>query len=145
VKRSMIFALAAVLMASSPLFAHHGNAAFDSKNRLSLKGNVTDWFWANPHCILQFDVKDDAGQSVHWAAEASNPADMVNRGWTKVSLKPGDQVIVTLEPAKNGRPIGRILEVVFPNGQKMKGGFGSLEGPPEAGSNGGAKSSESPK
>jgi hypothetical protein len=150
VKRLLIFAFAAAsLIAANPLLAHHGNAAFDSKNRLLLKGTVTDWFWANPHCILQFDVKDDAGQAVHWAAEASNPADMVNRGWTKVSLKPGDQVTVTLEPAKNGRPIGRILEVVFPNGQKMKGGFGSLEGPPDAGSNtgagGGSKPGDSPK
>jgi hypothetical protein len=143
VKRFMLIAVA-VLIVSIPLFAHHGNAAFDSKNRLSLKGTVTEWFWANPHCILQFDVKDDTGLAVHWAAETSNPADMVNRGWTKVSLKPGDQVTVTLEPSKNGRPIGRVLEVVFPTGQKMKGGFGSLEGPAEAGSNAGAAGGSKP-
>jgi uncharacterized protein DUF6152 len=114
-----------VLIASIPLFAHHGNAAYDSKNTVSVKGTVTEWYWANPHCLLQFDVKDDKDQLVHWAAETSNPADMVNRGWTKLSLKPGDQISVTLEPAKNGKPIGRVLEIVLPTGQKLSGGFGA--------------------
>jgi hypothetical protein len=137
------------LIAAIPLFAHHGNAAYDAKNPLTLKGTVTEWFWANPHCILQFDVKDDKGQIVHWSAETSNPADMVNRNWSKVSLKPGDQVTVTLEPAKNGRLVGRVLEVVFPNGQALSGGFGSLEKQPLAGPSGGSgaapKSDDSPK
>ncbi len=48
--------------AASTLPAHHGEAAYDNKNLVSLKGAVTDWFWANPHCILQFDVKDDKDQ-----------------------------------------------------------------------------------
>jgi len=146
----MVFALAVgVLIVSIPLSAHHGNAAFDSTKRVSLKGAVTEWFWANPHCILQFDVKDDKDQVVHWATETSNPADMVNRGWSKFSLKPGDQVTVTFEPAKNGRPIGRVLEVVLPTGQKLSGGFGSLEGGAQAGPNagaaGGSKSGDYPK
>jgi len=126
-----------VLILPGALLAHHGNAAFDSKNPLTLKGTVTEWFWANPHCILQFDSADDKGQVVHWAAETSNPADMVNRNWSKLSLKPGDAVSVTLEPAKNGKPVGRILEVVLPGGQKLSGGFGSLEKTPLTGPSGG--------
>ena len=54
---------------------------------------------------------------MHWVAETSNPPDMINRGWSKLSLKPGDQVTVTVEPVKNGSPIGRVLQVVLPNGQ----------------------------
>ena len=149
-KRLVVFSLGlAVLIGSLPLYAHHGNSAFDIKNALSLKGTVTEWFWSNPHCILQFDVKDDAGQVVHWAAEGSNPADMVNRTWSKLSLKPGDEVTVTLEPAKNGSHVGRILWVVLPNGQKLSGGFGSLEHLPPAGPNAGGeagpKADDSPK
>jgi hypothetical protein len=133
VKGLTVFALAlGGLIVSIPLFAHHGNAAFDSGKRVTLNGAVTEWFWANPHCALLFDVKDGQGQVVHWVAEASNPPDMVNRGWSKASLKPGDQVTITLEPVKNGRPIGRIVQVVLPNGQKLSGGYGSLEGGPQA-------------
>jgi hypothetical protein len=150
VKRFMVLGVAVgALMVSLPLFAHHGNAAFDATKKLSLKGTVTDWFWANPHCILEFDVKDEKDQVVHWATETSNPADMVNRGWGKLTLKPGDQVTVTFEPAKNGRQVGRVIEVVLPSGQKMSGGFGSLEGgaqtAPNAGAAGGSKSSDYPK
>ena len=108
---------------SLPLYAHHGSAAFDSGKKLTMKGTVTEWFWANPHCFLQFDVKDDAGQVVHWVAETSNPPDMVNHGWSKASLKTGDQITVTVQPVKNGRPIGRVTEVVLPNGRTLDGGF----------------------
>jgi len=147
-KRLMAIAVG-LLIPSIPLFAHHGNSAFDSKNRTTLKGTVTEWYWANPHCTLKFDVKDDRGQVVHWITETSNPADMVNHGWNKLSLKPGDQVTITLEPAKNGLPIGRVLEVVAPNGQKLGGGFADVSGGGQGGSNAGAtdasKSRDSPK
>jgi Family of unknown function (DUF6152) len=127
-----IFAVAAgLLIASAPLAAHHGSAAFDAGKKVTLKGTVTEWFWANPHCLLQFEVKDNSGQAVHWVAETSNPPDMVNHGWSKQSLKPGDQVTVTVEPVRNGKPIGRVIQVVLPDGKKLGGGFGSP--PPRAG------------
>jgi hypothetical protein len=124
-----------------PLWAHHGNAAFDSDKRVTMKGTVTEWFWANPHCFLQFDVKDDSGNVTHWVAEASNPPDMINHGWSKNALKVGDQVTVTVIPVKNGKPIGRITAVVLPNGQTLDGGFGAppARNPGAANSGGQAK------
>ena len=106
---------------SHPLSAHHGNAAYDTENKITLKGTVTQWFWANPHCVLQFDVTDDHGQVVHWGAETENPTTMTHSGWTKTSFKPGDEVTVTMITVKNGKPIGRIVEVQLPNGQKLAG------------------------
>lgn len=121
--RTVWFLLASALVL--PLWAHHGNAAFDSDKRVTMKGTVTEWFWANPHCFLRFDVKDDSGNVTHWVAEASNPPDMMNHGWSKGALKAGDQVTVTVMPVKNGKPIGRITAVVLPNGQTLDGGFGA--------------------
>lgn len=109
----------AALTVSGPLFAHHGNAAMDTGKKLVLKGVVTDWLWQNPHSVLRFDVKDDSGNLVHWSAEANNPADMVERGWTQKSIKVGDEVTVTVEPVKNGKPVGRILQIVLPNGTTL--------------------------
>ena len=115
-----MFAVTACLLGvSAPLSAHHGNAAYDTTKQLALKGTVTQWYWANPHCLLKFDVKDAKGSMVHWIAETSNPPDMTNRGWTIHSLKPGDQVTVTLEPVKNGAPLGRVLQVVFADGRTL--------------------------
>jgi hypothetical protein len=122
----IVFALAVgVMIVSIPLFAHHGNSAFETEKKLTMKGTVTEWFWANPHCFIQFDVKDDQGQVVHWVAETSAPPSMVNSGWTKQTLKSGDQVTVTVLPVKSGRTVGRVVEVVLPNGQRLSGGFGS--------------------
>jgi hypothetical protein len=125
---SKTFAVAVSLIVSVPLMAHHGNAAFEVGKEVTLKGTVTDWFWANPHCILQFDLKGENGQpGEHWIAETSNPPSMVDEGWAKTSFKPGDQVTVTLQPVKTGKPVGRILQVVLPNGKTLKT-FGGAKG-----------------
>jgi hypothetical protein len=109
-----------LFVASQSVYGHHGSSAFDTGKRLTLKGTVTEWFWANPHCFLKFDVKNtDTGDVAHWVAETSNPPDMINLGWSKQSFKPGDQVAVTLEPVKNGRQAGRVLDVVLPDGRTL--------------------------
>ena len=108
-----------VLLVSVPLAAHHGAAALDTGKEVTLKGTVTEWIWSNPHCFLQFDAKDDAGTVRNWAVETQNPTAMTQRGWSRTAFKAGDEVTVTFEPVKNGQPIGRLLTVVLPNGQKL--------------------------
>jgi hypothetical protein len=110
-----------VSILSLPLFAHHGNAAYDTGKSITVKGTVTRWVWSNPHCILQLDVTDDHGQVVQWTTETENPTSMTHYGWTMQSVKLGDQVTVTVIPVKNSRPVGRIIEVVLANGQKLAG------------------------
>lgn len=117
---SIVAASVALLIVAVPATAHHSNAAFDSGKETTLTGVVTDWAWINPHCLLQFDVagtRGNAGQ--HWVVEASNPRDMTNRGWTKAMFKRGDRVTVTVQPARNGSPVGRISRVVLPGGKQM--------------------------
>lgn len=119
-KRLLVLSLvAAVLVSAGQLSAHHGNAAFDVGKRTTVKGTVTEWLWANPHCWLKFDAKDDNGNAVHWVTESNNSSDMLEKGWSKHTLKAGDNVTVTLEPVKNGKPVGKLLEVVLPNGQTL--------------------------
>jgi hypothetical protein len=107
------------LALSVPLLAHHGAAAYDTDKKITLKATVTQWFWANPHCFLKFDAKDEKGNVVHWATETSNPSDMVNLGWSKDTFKPGDEITVTFTPVKNGNPVGRVDSVVLANGQTL--------------------------
>lgn len=120
-KRAIVAFLAALsfCVIAAPLFAHHGAANFDTDKKLTMKATVTEWFWANPHCFLKFDAQDDKGAAVHWVAETSNPSDMSNLGWSKQTFKPGDQATVTIEPAKNGQPVGRIVQVVLASGQTL--------------------------
>jgi len=125
-------ALSAVglLVVSVPLFAHHGAASFDTSKELTLKGTVVEWIWANPHCFLKFDAKDDTGTVRTWVVETQNPTDMTRRGWARTSFKAGDEVTVTLQPVKSGAPVGRIRGVVLANGQTL--GTGGPGGPPPA-------------
>jgi hypothetical protein len=140
-----VFAVAiGFLSASMPLLAHHGSAVFDTSKTLTMKGSVTEWDWSNPHCLLQFDVKNESGQVVHWIAETQNPAKMVNAGWRKVSFKPGDEVTITLVPARNGQPFGQINLVVLPNGETLDAKTESAT-KASAGSSGGSKSENYPK
>src|ERR1700747_3037244 len=111
-----VFVAAAALLAHSLLLhAHHGNASFDDKV-ITLKGAVTEWVWSNPHCFLKFDVKDQGGSVAHWAVETQAPSTMVQWGWARTSFKAGDEVTVTLQPVKNGSPIGSTRSVTFADG-----------------------------
>jgi hypothetical protein len=117
-----VFALTVLVLAlAAPLSGHHGNAAYDVSKQVTLKGTVTEWFWGNPHCLIQFDVNDDSGQVVHWTAETENPSTMTHMGWSRFSFKPGDAFTITVYPVKNGKPIGRIISVVTAGGQKLPG------------------------
>jgi len=120
-----LLALAACLLGiCAPLFAHHGTAAFDPEKKIVLKGTVTEWFWSNPHCLLRFNVKGDDGKETEWIGETQNPVTMVNGGWSKYSMKTGDEVTVTLSPVKNGMPLGRIMTVLLPNGKTLDANAG---------------------
>ena len=118
-RNTIAIVASAIMLLSAPLLAHHGAAALDTGKEITLKGTVTQWIWSNPHCFLQFDAKDDTGAVRNWAVETQNPTAMTQRGWARSSFKAGDEVTVTVEPVKNGAPIGRLLTVILPNGEKL--------------------------
>lgn len=121
-KSLMVLALTVGLCGvSAPLFAHHGNNGYDSGKRITQKAVVTQWIWSNPHCLLRYDVTDDKGQVVHWLAETQAPVNMIASGWRQTSLKPGDEISITIEPMKNGRTAGRIEYLTLPNGTTLHG------------------------
>jgi Family of unknown function (DUF6152) len=117
--------IASLMVVSIPLSAHHGNAAFDTGKKVTVKGNVTEWTWGNPHIYLKIDVKDEKGNVVHWVAEASNPAAMMSRGWNVRDVKVGDEVTLTMIVAKNGAPVGRVQQLVLADGRKLGGDAGN--------------------
>jgi Family of unknown function (DUF6152) len=116
----LLFAVAvSLLMVGGPLSAHHGNAAYDEKNPITVKGTVTEFAWENPHVQVYFDAKDEKGNIVHWSVETLSPGKLVRCGWTKDGVKAGDSVAVTLDPAKTGAPVGFLRKFVFANGKEL--------------------------
>lgn len=107
------------LIVTVPASAHHSVAAFANGKTLTLNGTVTEWYWANPHCLLKFDVQTDSGVVVQWVAETQAPANMIDAGWRKNDLKPGDEITVTVRQANNGNLVGRILRVELADGRTL--------------------------
>src|SRR5271155_2374456 len=104
--RSCALSLLAVVFASflavTPLPAHHSfSAEYDSKKAVVLKGIVTKVEWMNPHVYFYLDVKDDSGDISNWAMEMGPPNGLERSGWTRNTMKVGDEVIVDATLAKD--------------------------------------------
>ena len=117
---SIVGFLVGAVAFSSPLFAHHGAASFDSGKTVTVKGTVTEYVWSNPHVLVKVDAKDDNGNVAQWVLEAWNPVTQSSRGWTKNTFKPGDELSVDIWPAKNNQPIGEIRGRIVINGKEFK-------------------------
>jgi hypothetical protein len=119
--RLISFALAVGLLAvSAPVFAHHGQVEYEGKT-VTLKGTVEKFEWTNPHCILAVAVKNDNDKDKveDWYGEILSPAQMSRGGWTRESIKPGDQVTLVGRPGKKGEHIIWIESLVLPDGRKL--------------------------
>src|SRR5688500_13747668 len=119
--RTGLVALAVAVGWLSPLpaTAHHGAAAFDTGKKVTLTGVVQEWVYSNPHCLLRLEVKGEDGQVVPWIAEGQAPNVIFTNGYRKDTFKPGDRVTITVEPLKNGRPMGRIISTVLADGRAL--------------------------
>jgi uncharacterized protein DUF6152 len=123
-KLKQVMSLALVvgfLMLGIPLFAHHGNVAYDTSKAVVLKGaTVTKFVWANPHTFIMFDVKDDKGNVLHWSGEAGSPSALRLLGWSQSSIAPGDTITVYIYQSKTGNPVGRLNKIVLADGTELK-------------------------
>ena len=116
--------LGVLILASVPLGAHHGTGTYDSTKSVTLSGVVTEFAFTNPHVALYFDVKDQSGKVVNWAIEMNSPGVLRRAGWTKATFKAGDQITITVRPAKAGTPVGLInrAQPVLVNGKQVLSG-----------------------
>jgi uncharacterized protein DUF6152 len=111
--------LAGLVSIGVPVFAHHGNSAYDMSKTVPVKATITKFEYSNPHTQVYYDVTDDKGNAEHWVAETTNPA-MLNRvGWSRETLKPGDQVVLWVNPNKVGAKVTFLQKVVFSDGKEL--------------------------
>jgi len=109
-----VLASAAFLAMSDAAMAHHSFAMFDQANPIELEGIVQEFKYTNPHSYLLLEVKGEDGETVVWNLEGSAPSILGRDGWSRDSLKPGDHVLVTIDPLRSGAPGGSW------NGRKIK-------------------------
>ena len=101
-------AIATLLAASSigPAKAHHSFAMFDQANEVDLQGVVREFRYVAPHSFIVLDVKQNDGTSESWTLEGVSPGDLARDGWSRASLKPGDEIKVRIAPLRSGAPGG---------------------------------------
>jgi hypothetical protein len=105
-------------MLGGVVLAHHGRAGYDTAaNGKIVKGVVAEYRWLNPHVFILWDAKDDRGETVRWTGEFSSPSTMLSEGMSKATFKPGDEIAVTVIPAKGGTPYGLVLKIVRGDGK----------------------------
>jgi DNA/RNA endonuclease YhcR with UshA esterase domain len=112
-----------VLASAAQLFAHHSFAAeFDASKRVTLKGTVTKVDWRNPHIYVYLNVKDDTGKVTEWACEGGPPNVLLREGWTRNSVKEGDEVTIDGAVAKDGSKRCNSRSVNLADGRKIFAG-----------------------
>jgi hypothetical protein len=126
--------IAGLLTVGHPLFAHHGDAAYNA-TPLVLKGAVvTEYTWMNPHSLIKFDYKTEKGVVQHWTMEIGSTPSMALLGWGRNTLKPGDVITAYVYQAKSGAMVGRTNRVILADGTVLADrdeATPSRYGPPE--------------
>lgn len=89
--------------ATAPAVAHHAfSAEFDAEKPVTLKGKVTKISWTNPHVWIYLNVADDGGKITNWGFEMGAPHQVQARGWSRTTVKIGDELVVVGSRARDG-------------------------------------------
>lgn len=117
------FAVTILFASAAPLsLAHHSFAVhFEAEASQEVTGVVERFSFANPHGMLFFNVTDANGVTSEWRAETNSPNILRRRGWSKDSLKAGDQITVLGFPARDGTNYMRISKITFADGRELVG------------------------
>jgi hypothetical protein len=92
---------------TDPAAAHHSFAMYDQTRTVTLRGAVKTFLWTNPHVMIWFSGAPVTGGTTQtWTIELTSPGNLTRMGWTRTSLKPGDNIEVQLLPLRDGAPGG---------------------------------------
>ena len=126
---SALASVALLTVAAAPLAAHHSFAAeYDANKPVTLHGSVTRVEWTNPHARFYIDVKESDGSVTSWNLELASPNVLVRQGWTRSSLKIGDEITVSGSMAKDGSKMANARNVTLASGKRV---FAGSPGGPE--------------
>jgi hypothetical protein len=102
---ALIFAIDLVAMTDVAV-GHHSVAMFDREHPIQLAGVVREFKFANPHAFIALEVTGKDALPVVWILEGDSVNSLRWDGWSSQTLKPGDELRVTVEPLRSGAPGG---------------------------------------
>jgi hypothetical protein len=92
----------ALLMAGDAALAHHSFSMFEYDASTELEGTVQEFRYVNPHTFIILKVNGKDGRGETWTLEGMAPSSLEREGWTRATLKPGDQIRLTISPLRSG-------------------------------------------
>lgn len=109
------------LTLSASALAHHSFAVFfsDDKAVVSVTGKVTGFDFKNPHGLIRLEVRDASGAIVQWKAETNSPSILERRGWSRDSLKLGDEITIEGWGARDGSRYMRLRKATRADGSTV--------------------------
>jgi hypothetical protein len=97
-----LIVIAALLSVSLTAYAHHSfTATYDTGKTVMIEGKVTQFLLRNPHSFLHVTVIDKDGKEQNWNIEWAAAGQLGGAGVTRDSLKVGDAVVITGNPARD--------------------------------------------
>jgi hypothetical protein len=105
---AMLGIAAGLLAISPPAMAHHSFALFDTSKTVSLEGTVKKFDWTNPHSWITLEVLEPDSTVTEWLIELPAAATLARDRWHKNYLKPGEKLIMRVNPLKDGRKGGAL-------------------------------------
>jgi Family of unknown function (DUF6152) len=120
-ERAFLIAAAGLLAVAGTALAHHSFAMFDQEHPIELVGTVTEFKYSSPHCYIYLDVKGADGSSTVWNLEGGAPSLLLRDGWSSKSIKPGDELRMTIDPLRSGEPGGawQATRIKFKDGRPI--------------------------
>src|SRR5262245_45783289 len=101
-----VLASGALIAAGGAVKAHHSFEMFDKDNPIELEGVVQEFKFTSPHTFIILLVKQPDGGTQAWSLEGGAPSNLVRDGWSSKSIRPGDELKMTIEPLRSGAPGG---------------------------------------
>ena len=93
---------AVILVGAGRALAHHSFAAtYNQDTQIVVEGTVRELVWRNPHSFLRIDVPDEQGNLETWSLEWGSINQLTESSLTRTTLRPGDIVIATGDPARD--------------------------------------------
>jgi Family of unknown function (DUF6152) len=121
--RLAVVSMLAGLLVTLPLQAHHSFAAeYDADKPIKVQGKVTKVEFINPHSWIHLDVTDADGKIINYACETGPPNGLYRLGWTRSSVKIGDDVVIEGSLAKNGSPTINVKALTTADGKRLYAG-----------------------
>jgi hypothetical protein len=100
---TLLVVLAGLFVSGAADAAHHSiTGLYDSSRPVTMTGVVREFKFVSPHPWVVIDVADDKGRERPWRSEMDNLFELAAVGVTADTLKPGDRVVVTGSPARDG-------------------------------------------